>query len=79
MTIDQRNQLADEPFSYRTTKAGTVFISWQGKQVTVLQGKAAATFLARINGLEGQAAQLIMAKVTGNFKRGNERRGNQRG
>ena len=35
----------------------------------------ARKFLAAINGLEGKPAQLVMAKITGNFKRGNERAG----
>ncbi len=71
--IDQRNRLAEAPFDFRTTKAGHVFISWEGKQVKILQGKAAQKFLAKITGLDDHAAQLVMAKETGNFKRGNER------
>ena len=63
----------DETFSYRETKGGKVFIYWNGKQVTTLKGQPAQKFLARIEGLDHQEAQLAMAKVTGNFKRGNER------
>jgi len=61
-------------FSYRTSKDGTVFIAWLGRQVVVLKGAAADKFLARI-ALAGdeEEAQLVMAKATGNFKRGNER------
>lgn len=73
MPTDQRNILDDAIFAYRTNKAGNVFISWNGKQVTILQDAAARKFLATIAGLEGKAAQLVMAKITGNFKRGNER------
>jgi hypothetical protein len=72
-TIDRRHQLDDEPFAYRVVKNGTVFVSWQGNTVTTLNGKAAERFLAQIERIDGQAAQLVMAKVTGNFKRGNER------
>jgi hypothetical protein len=64
--------LDEEVFSYRTGK-DKVFIFWYGKQVMILKGQQAAGFLARIEGLEGKAAQLLMAKITGNFKRGNER------
>ncbi len=74
MPIDQRNILDDDIFAYRTNKAGNVFISWNGKQVTILKEAAARKFLANIAGLEGKAAQLVMAKITGNFKRGNERK-----
>ena len=71
--IDRRGVLDDEVFSYRALKDGKVLIYWHEKQVTTLAGKAALKFLARIEGLDGKDAQLVMAKATGNFKRGNER------
>ena len=71
--IDQRGKLAEEPFSFRQTKAGDVFISWNGKTVTTLKGKAATTFLTKIANLDYENAQLLMAKATGHFKHGNER------
>jgi hypothetical protein len=76
--IDRRNRLGDEPFAFRVSKNGSVFVSWQGRTVTTLNGKDAERFLAQIDGLDGQEAQLVMAKVTGNFKRGNERLGKDR-
>jgi hypothetical protein len=60
-------------FSYRATKEGTVFLFWHGKQVMTLKGEGARRFLARVDGATEEQAQLAMAKVTGNFKRGNER------
>ena len=71
---DRRNLLDEEIFAYRESKDGKVFISWNGKQVTILKDQSARKFLAAVAGLEGKAAQLVMAKITGNFKRGNERR-----
>lgn len=71
--IDKRHRLDEEVFSYRTTKDNKVFISWHGKQVMILKGKQAADFLSKIAGLEHKQAQLVMAKITGNFKHGNER------
>jgi hypothetical protein len=71
--IDRRGILQDGLFSYRASKEGAVFISYAGRQVTILRGKAAEKLLRRIGGLHGQALQLELAKVTGNFKRGNER------
>ena len=71
--VDQRNRFDDDIFSYRATKSGMVLISWQGKHVTTLNGKQAERFLTQIAGLDDRAAQLVMAKATGNFKRGNER------
>lgn len=71
--IDKRNRFAEEVFTYRATKEGKVFISWYGKQVKVLSGSNAQEFLADIEDADGIDAQLIMAKITGNFKRGNEK------
>lgn len=73
--IDQRNRLDDEVFTFRATKNGKVFLFWQGKQVTVLKGKAAQQFKNKMKGCNHKEAQLIMAKATGHFKHGNERRG----
>ena len=64
----------EEVFSYRVTKDGKVFISWYGKQVVILSGKRASAFVAAISIADNEDdEQLIMAKVTGNFKRGNEK------
>jgi len=72
-SIDKRGRLDEEVFAYRITKDKTVFISWYGKQVTVLSGKKAGDFITDIAGADGKAAQLLMAKATGHFKHGNER------
>ena len=71
--IDKRNIFADEVFSYRVSKDGRIFISWHNKQVKILKGTAAQKFLDSISQADQREAQLIMAKITGNFKRGNER------
>jgi hypothetical protein len=41
--------------------------------VKTIRGDQARTFLTRIEGLTGLQAQLVLANITGNFKRGNER------
>ena len=61
------------PFSFRATKDGRVFVSWHGRPVVTLAGARAAAFLQDIAGAGEAEAQLIMARGTGNFKRGNER------
>lgn len=71
--VDKRNILEDEVFTYQVGKDHKVFIFWYGKQVKILKGKEAQKFLTKITGLAHKEAQLVMAKVTGNFKRGNER------
>ncbi len=69
--------LDSEPFDFRETKGGLVQISYLGKVVTSLTGKEAARFLARAAGLDSPGLQRLMAKATGNFKRGNERAAQQ--
>jgi len=62
-----------DAFGYRTTKDGKVFITWKGSRVMTLAGAKADSFLIRMDGISEESAQLVMAKVTGNFRRGNER------
>ncbi len=73
--VDQRHVLEDELFTYFATKDGKVFIYWHAKQVKTLNGQEAQRFLGKVTGLDLLEAQLVMAKLTGNFKRGNEKRG----
>jgi len=74
-SIDKRGVLDEDIFAYRITKDKKVFISWHGRQVTALSGRKAEKFIADIAHTDGKTAQLIMAKVTGNFKHGNEKIG----
>jgi hypothetical protein len=62
-------------FSWASTKDGRVRVSWRGKVVTTLAGEAATRFLEQVKHADEQAEQLFLARVTGNFKRGNERSG----
>ena len=71
-TIDKRGRLDEQVFSYRESK-DKVFIFWHHKQVMILKGQQAHKFIDKIAHLDGKAAQLVMAKITGNFKHGNER------
>ena len=73
--VDKRNILDDEVFTYRVNKDNKVFISWRGKQVTILKGKQAEKFIQKVANLNHKEEQLFMARATGNFKRGNERAG----
>ena len=66
--------LESEPFSYRETADGRVMIDWNGRRATVLTGPRAARFLNAVDGADAHRRQIEMARVTGNFKRGNERR-----
>jgi hypothetical protein len=64
---------SDLGFSYRVTKDGDVTIFRSGRVVTVLRGVAAQRFVAKADGAPPDAQQQLMARVTGNYKRGNER------
>ncbi|MBZ0304271.1 MAG: hypothetical protein K8J31_31335 [Anaerolineae bacterium] len=72
-SVDKRGRLREAIFDYEVTKDAKVFIYWQRKQVMTLKDRRAGKFLAEIDGLDAHEAQLLMAKVTGNFKHGNER------
>jgi hypothetical protein len=72
--IDKRKRLEEEVFTYRVTKDNMVFIDFHGKQVKTLKGKEAEKIIKRIEQAPtDHEVQLILAKVTGNFKRGNEK------
>ena len=57
-------------FDYTVTTDGAVRIRHHGQLATTLRGQRAANFLEDV-ALED--AQLLMARLTGNYKRGNER------
>lgn len=59
---------------WQATKDGRVRISWRGRVVTTLAGDPAARFLRQAEGADELAVQALLARATGNFKRGNERR-----
>ena len=63
------------PFSWQSTKDGSMRISRGGRVVTKLGRRQAGAFLRRLEAAsDPEAQQLLMARATGNYKRGNERR-----
>jgi hypothetical protein len=70
--IDQRGKLAEEPFDVQLTR-DKVLVRFRGRLVRTLTGADADE--VRIAAAAGDAAavQLLVARKTGNFKRGNER------
>jgi hypothetical protein len=64
---------APEGFEYRESE-GVVTVLHHGKVAARLRGLAAAKFLDEI---EGGHPQLLMARITGNYRRGNERTARQ--
>ena len=69
---DNRPMGTPEGFSYALRKNGDVVISHHGRIAATLRGRAAERFMTEVEGTDGQA---LMARRTGNYKRGNERQG----
>lgn len=62
----------DLGFTYRVRKNHDVEVLHRGRLATTLRGAAAAEFLSEV-GAGFADGQQVMARVTGNYKRGNER------
>jgi hypothetical protein len=61
----------DLGFTWRRFQRGDIEIRRHGRRVATLRGKEAERFLASLS--RGDEQQ-VMARVTGNYRRGNERR-----
>jgi hypothetical protein len=68
---------SDLGFAYRARKNGDVEILRHGRVVSTLRGNDAADFLSEVEAGDAGEAQQVMARVTGNYKRGNERLASQ--
>ena len=67
-----------EGFEYDVRRDGEVVITHHGKRATVLRGPRAAEFVDEVEtGPDELSAQQVMARWTGNYKRGNERTARQ--
>ena len=71
--VDKKNKFEEKIFSYRKAKDNKVFIYWNNKQVMILKSTKAQKFIKNMESLDDREKQLVMAKITGNFRRGNER------
>ncbi|WP_019010772.1 hypothetical protein [Deinococcus aquatilis] len=65
----------DDPFSIQTTENGLVRISRGGRVIVVtLGGERAARLNKALEGTQNEdARQQLLARITGNDRRGNER------
>jgi hypothetical protein len=74
MTEDARHRFDEDVFTHRITKDGRILIAWSGRVVTTVAGKDAERLVARLRATEDRrAVQQLLARATGNFRRGNER------
>jgi hypothetical protein len=68
--VDRRGKLAQEPFDVQLTK-DKVLVRFRGRLVRTLTGPDVDAVRAVID--DPEQLQLLVARRTGNFKRGNER------
>jgi len=71
--MDERDRLKEAPFGYQFTKAGTTIITYQGRHIMTLSEKQTNKFKSQILIADAFGIQLALAKITKNFKRGNEK------
>lgn len=66
--------MADDPsgFQFRRLKNGDVQVTHAGRLASTLRGRDAVAFLNQMHGADEAAQQHAMARLTGNYKRGNE-------
>ncbi len=76
--VSSPDPLADEPLSWVSRADGAIVIRYHAAPVTLLRGRTAERFVTRISAADHATAQQLMARVTGNFKRGNERTAKRR-
>ena len=63
----------DLGFTHRTRKSGATEILHLGRLASTLRGPDATDFLAEVEAGSFADAQQLMARITGNYKHGNER------
>ena len=70
--VDGRGKLKDEPFDIQVTR-DKVLVRFRNRLVATLVGKDAEEVRAAHHAGDTAQVQLLVARKTGNFKRGNER------
>ncbi len=62
-------------FEWTVRRNGEVVITHHGRRASVLRGRAAERLLERLGRAADEAQQQhVLARATGNYRRGNERR-----
>jgi len=68
-----RDETTNLGFAYRQRKNGMVEILHRGRIASTLRGRDAAEFIAQVAEQSDADSQHLMARITGNYRRGNER------
>ena len=73
------DRLDEINFTYKTLKDGKILIYWHGKLIKTVKGDRAFHLEEELECCSSDRdIQFCLARVTGNFKRGNERLGKNR-
>jgi hypothetical protein len=70
-------KMSELGFSYEI-KNDEIWIIRSHRAVTTLRGQKAQNFLEDVTRLDQSSLQQLMARLTGNYKRGNEKQGKRR-
>lgn len=71
---DDVEDVGDLGFTWQRMKNGEVRVMHHGRLASTLRGRDADEFLAEADGADNASLQQTMARLTGNYKRGNERK-----
>ena len=75
--MQSQSEPHDLGFTYRVRKSGEVEIFQRGRLASTLRGRDAEDFKQEAQDESSAEAQQLMARVTGNYKHGNERAASQ--
>ncbi|WP_400993561.1 hypothetical protein [Agromyces sp. GXQ0307] len=69
---DERGRLVVDPFDYRVTGHGAVIVLRGGRPVMTVGGRSAAKLVAALQRADDSQAQHLLARASGDYRRGNE-------
>ena len=65
--------MGSELFDYQITKQGAVRIFWQNRCIMTIRGERGTQLATDLQNAGKEETQYLLQRVTGNFKRGNEK------
>ncbi len=69
----EKEHCGDLGFTFIETKKGEIIINRYGRKATMLRSNRAMEFKTEMKTSTSDEQQQLMARLTGNYKRGNER------
>ena len=74
MPSDRRGRLTTDPFTHHVSKDGTVRVSRGGRVIATIGGPRRDRLIRAIEAAtSAEDVQQLLARATGNYRRGNER------